>query len=304
MNPSRSSFFSKVGKEVPRLGSSQRYYKGGEYISAIKSMSILGNGRGRGEGEQARRSVWEETESETQWQNWVKKKKKYKKRNRQVKRSVEKHIIHKQINRQAEKKQDDRSFQLAATGREQSSQWNSSYINSESSTAESHYVGETQVSANLTSDCLSMPARTPLITPCGLCHLLKSWSLTWVCNIWFVLSVMRVWYVRTPPCKFERQWWEHCLLVVHGCRCLTCVWKCKRQSPLVWEMSARGALKLPHHSFPNLEAIKWNVVTLFVWTVGVESRMGFFFFCEKYFDEMERKRTRCNIFSLCQQTSL
>lgn len=66
-------------------------------------------------------------------------------------------------------------------GEEKSLQWNSWNINSESCTAGSHYVGETQASANLTSDCLPMPVCTPLITPSGLCHLLKLQVLDAVC---------------------------------------------------------------------------------------------------------------------------
>lgn len=56
-------------------------------------------------------------------------------------------------------------------------QWNSSNINSESSTAGSHYVGEMQVSPRLTSNRLSVPDRTPLITPWGLYRVLETLAL-------------------------------------------------------------------------------------------------------------------------------
>lgn len=51
---------------------------------------------------------------------------------------------------------------------EKSLQKKSSNINTESNTAGSHYAGETQVSASLTSECLSMPVYSLLITPQGI----------------------------------------------------------------------------------------------------------------------------------------
>lgn len=170
--------------------------------------------------------------------------------------------LDKQINREAEpcrkkkrkKNQDDRRFQLDGNGEEKSSQWNSSNINRKSSTAGSHYVGETQVSANLTSDCLSMRDRTPLITPWGPCHLLKLESLTLVridLVIWcygfdlYMLNCAQVSDTEGDHGTLRASFFR--LLVVGGCRCLPCVGKCIRTKAPGSKDVSQGGFGLPHN---------------------------------------------------------
>lgn len=99
----------------------------------------------------------------------------FKKRNSQVK-STQRNS--RQTERQsATGKSRRHKFPVSDDGEEKSIQWNSSNINSESHTDGSHYVGEMQSVCQSNLQLLSMPVRTPLITPWGPCHLLKSLTL-------------------------------------------------------------------------------------------------------------------------------
>lgn len=163
---------------------------------------------------------------------------------------------------------------------EKSLQKKSSNINTESNTAGSHYAGETQVSASLTSECLSMPVYSLLITPQGInsaCLTENAFSAHSLCLVSFFLfgtaaSAMWVWLSGPPHLK---------------------PWKCQSNRPRGPEVTTR--------TLRNRTG--WNETQPpCLFEPCVENSMGF----------QGRVLTRgvvggwgrCNVFPSCQQTRL
>lgn len=170
-------------------------------------------------------------------------------------------------------------------------QWNSSNINSEKKHSwESLCGGDASVSqSNLKPPLNACPHSTN--HPTGPVPSLRDFgnSVNFG-HFWFGL-VLWVWSVPSLV-----QGLSDSDTTLHALCCVLMVDRCKKMTEVPGLKAKEAYL---HITYSNWKAIKWNVVPMFAWTVGVEN---FMVLVKNIL--MRERNMRCNIFPLCQQTSL